>query len=282
MLELLNTFAVPLFGAFGMAWVATKNFVGGQVLTESDLDNISNDLDVLKIIHDDDGNLRLAASEVTIASGAVTVSGNFHTVDTQSNAATDDLDTITPAANMENGTLLLLLPASGSRTPTLKHGTGNIVLQGGMSCSLFEARSSILLVLTAGPAWVEINRGNLYSLFDPAVATTASSSTAQTTYNSWTGLDLTTWVPAGCRAAILLVRGTTAAGSVWEVRKDSSSAVAGSGDLSSAELAMSTGWREVICPVDTSGQIEYRYGNGNAAGGAITVGIEVKVKGWIA
>lgn len=69
-----------------------------------------------KITWGDDG-------EQTINTGAVTLTGVFHTFDTESDAASDDLDTITTTAN---GLISLWRAENASRTVVAKHNTGNI------------------------------------------------------------------------------------------------------------------------------------------------------------
>jgi len=68
-----------------------------------------------------------AATELTIVSGSVTVEQALHSVDTESDAATDDLDTIV-ATNYPG--LLLVRAAHADRTIVLKDGTGNLELGG--------------------------------------------------------------------------------------------------------------------------------------------------------
>jgi len=71
--------------------------------------------------------------ELTISSGAVTVTGVSHTIDTESDAATDDLDTIN---GMADGQILVIRPANTDRTVVLKHNTGNIITGSGSDLSL--------------------------------------------------------------------------------------------------------------------------------------------------
>lgn len=61
-------------------------------------------------------------SELTIATGAVTATQVMHKIDTESDAATDDLDTITLGSS---NTILLMLE-NAARIVTLKDGTGNL------------------------------------------------------------------------------------------------------------------------------------------------------------
>ncbi len=80
-----------------------------------------------------------AATELTIASGVVTVTQTNHSVDTEADAASDNLDTI---AGMVADQLYLFRAASGSRTvvlrDTLVSTTGNIRTPFAQSISLAE------------------------------------------------------------------------------------------------------------------------------------------------
>lgn len=98
-------------------------------------------------------------SELTIASGVITVTGANHTVDTESDAASDDLDTINGGAD---GQLLVIRPDNTARTVVIKDGTGNIETQDGEDITLdttekaatliYDAALSKWLVLSPGPA----------------------------------------------------------------------------------------------------------------------------------
>jgi hypothetical protein len=85
-----------------------------------------------------------AGAELTIAAGAITLTENTHAVDTQADAASDDLDTIA-AGPVPDGALVMLHAADGARTVVLKHGTGNIQIQGGGDLALDDANKSVLL-----------------------------------------------------------------------------------------------------------------------------------------
>ncbi len=63
--------------------------------------------------------------ELTIATGAIVPTAAMHYVDTQGDAASDDLDTIT-ATNMYTGGFLWLRAQHTDRTVILRHQTGNI------------------------------------------------------------------------------------------------------------------------------------------------------------
>lgn len=72
-------------------------------------------------------------SELTIAAGEITLTQSVHTVDTQSDAADDDLDTINFPSTLN---LALLLAENSGRTVTLKHGTGNIATGDGSDVAI--------------------------------------------------------------------------------------------------------------------------------------------------
>ncbi|MEX5513551.1 hypothetical protein [Pseudophaeobacter sp. 1A09344] len=64
-----------------------------------------------------------AKTEITISSGSVTISKSYHSIDTEADAATDDLDTINGGSA---GDILVLQTAASARDVTVKHATGNI------------------------------------------------------------------------------------------------------------------------------------------------------------
>ena len=67
-----------------------------------------------------------SATELTISSGAVTVTQGHHKIDTEADADNDDLDTINGG---NAGEILLILPANSERTVRLRNGVGNIFLK---------------------------------------------------------------------------------------------------------------------------------------------------------
>ena len=96
-------------------------------------------------------------TELTIASGAVTATGSFHLIDTQGDASTDDLDTITPWSGIRDGQMLIIRPASDDRTIVVKNGTGNITLAS--TRTLDQTKDYLwLLYDRANNGWVEMNR----------------------------------------------------------------------------------------------------------------------------
>jgi hypothetical protein len=94
---------------------------------------------------------------VTIAAGVIVPYGSTHRVDTESAAATDDLETIT-ATNREHDEWLTLYANSDARTVVLKDGVGNINLNGG-DFSLTHSADRIVLAFD-GTNWNEIVRSD--------------------------------------------------------------------------------------------------------------------------
>jgi hypothetical protein len=96
------------------------------------------------------------SSALTIATGAVAAVGNFHVVDTEAAAASDDLDTISGGVD---GQILVIRAANSSRTVVVKDGTGNI--QCGGDFSLDNTQDTITLMYDGTlTAWLEISRSD--------------------------------------------------------------------------------------------------------------------------
>ncbi len=85
--------------------------------------------------------------EYTIATGVITVTNSNVNVDTQSDASSDDLDTINGTSD---GKLYVLSAANSARTVVVKHGTGNILLDGQADFSLTHVRDKLFLISRAG------------------------------------------------------------------------------------------------------------------------------------
>lgn len=95
-------------------------------------------------------------SELTIASGVVTVTGGKHTIDSEGDASSDDLNTINGGID---GAVVMIQPANGSRTINVKHLTGNINLSGNQDYVMDEIDKMIFLAYDAtNSQWWEIAR----------------------------------------------------------------------------------------------------------------------------
>jgi len=108
---------------------------------------------------DDDGRLKTTffglptVTELTIATGAITATQSYHSIDTESDAASDDLDTISGGSA---GDRLYIFPNNDSRTVVIKNGTGNIFTYTGQDITLDEAHKHLEL-LCDGTNWYEVS-----------------------------------------------------------------------------------------------------------------------------
>lgn len=93
-------------------------------------------------------------AELTISSGVISVGSDFHVVDTESDASTDDLDTINGGFV---GMFLILKAANDARTVVMKDGVDNLKLNGDFS--LTHTDDSIAL-LYDGTNWLEVSRSD--------------------------------------------------------------------------------------------------------------------------
>lgn len=89
-------------------------------------------------------------TELTIAAGVITRTKGYHTVDTQADAATDDLDTINGGVI---GDILILQAANDARSIVIKDGTGNILMPADM---ILDNTEDIEMLLFDGTNWCEI------------------------------------------------------------------------------------------------------------------------------
>ena len=95
---------------------------------------------------------------LTIASGAVTMTKSNHTIETESGASSDDLDTINGGSD---GYIITIRTNSGSRIPTVKDTAagGNLLLE---SDFIMNAQDDTITLMYVGAfsKWVEISRSN--------------------------------------------------------------------------------------------------------------------------
>ncbi len=82
-------------------------------------------------------------TETTIASGEITISQSLNTVDTEGDAASDDLETINGGTE---GDILCLIAENDSRTVVIKHGTGNIYSNNAADFSLDSVLKIAVLI----------------------------------------------------------------------------------------------------------------------------------------
>lgn len=90
-------------------------------------------------------------TEAIISTGAISIDRGYHKVDTEADAATDDLATINfsytyAGGSLRTGSRIYLTPENGARTVVIKDGTGNIETQGGTDITLDDAEDVALLI----------------------------------------------------------------------------------------------------------------------------------------
>jgi len=93
--------------------------------------------------------------ELTISSGVVTSTHSYHTVDTESDASTDDLDTIN--GGVVAGQIIVLKAENTARSIVAKDGTGNLKLSGDFTMDNTE---DTLMLVYDGSNWLEVTRSN--------------------------------------------------------------------------------------------------------------------------
>jgi hypothetical protein len=103
----------------------------------------------------EDGFVNLGANdEKTIASGVITATKSYHSVDTQADAASDDLDTINGGGT---GDILVIRAASSARTVVAKDATGNLKLSGDVT---LNHNSDTLTLMFYASNWNELSSSN--------------------------------------------------------------------------------------------------------------------------
>ena len=115
------------------------------------------------------------ATELTIsAGGAVAATQTYHTVDTNGDAAQDDLDTITGGTA---GGFLVLRPEAATRTVTLRHsiGANGIATPTGRSIDLPEITDFAILFFN-GTQWIVLAASTLADV--PSTLTIAAGAVA--------------------------------------------------------------------------------------------------------
>jgi len=127
--------------AAGLVSTAAQTFAGEKTFDDG--------LTSKKIIHD-------RGATLTISGGAVTATHSYHRVDTESGAASDDLDTINGGTD---GQVLVLTSVAAARDVVAKDGTGNLSLSGDFTLGDTTDTLSLIYDSTAS-AWLELSRSN--------------------------------------------------------------------------------------------------------------------------
>jgi len=131
-----------------MAWTNPKTWAA-EVLTSADLNlYVRDNQNYLKTV------VGLGAPvELTIAAGVVTKTKSYHTIDTQGDDPSDDLDTINGGSD---GDVIYIQAADAARTVVVKHNTGNIYC--GVDITLDDIYKIVILIYDdTASKWYPIN-----------------------------------------------------------------------------------------------------------------------------
>jgi len=93
-------------------------------------------------------------TELTISTGSITPTQSYHIVDTEGDASSDDLTTISGSVV---GVILVIRPAHTDRTVVVKDGTGNIKCVGDFS---MDSNEDMMTLICTGSNWHEIARSS--------------------------------------------------------------------------------------------------------------------------
>lgn len=120
-----------------------------------------------------------AATEFTISSGSITPTVGLISVDTEADAASDNLDNIS-AGSLNNGSLLFLHAEHDDRTVNIRHnqgGSGDVITIDGATIALDDSNKWVILWHdNANDQWVELFRNfTSGATFDPNSAIVAGS-----------------------------------------------------------------------------------------------------------
>ena len=97
----------------------------------------------------------VGATELTIDAGVIEVTQNYHTVDTEADGASDNLDTITPGTGVVEAFILFLRAEHTDRSVVIKHNVGNILCVGNADFTLDDSHDFAILVYDEGLAkWI--------------------------------------------------------------------------------------------------------------------------------
>ena len=97
-----------------------------------------------------------SSRELTVSSGSITPGYLYHIVDTEADAATDDLDTVVGTSMLE-GDILTLRSVTSARVTTVKDGAGNLQLNGDFALSNDK---DVIQILWNGSSWQEVSRSD--------------------------------------------------------------------------------------------------------------------------
>lgn len=128
-------------------WTELKEFTSEKFFS-SEVNKMQNNIWFLR------NNIALgAAEELTITTGAVTITKSYHKIDTEGDAASDNLDSI---GGGEEGQIILLRGDNLTRTVTLRTGVGNLIL--GEDIMLYDPYVHVWLLKMEDGNWILLGK----------------------------------------------------------------------------------------------------------------------------
>jgi hypothetical protein len=125
-----------------MGFTTPKTWTAATLASSDMNTHVRDNLNFLK------ANIALgAASELTISGGIVTKTQSYHTIDTEGDGATDDLDTINGGSA---GDVLIFSPNHTDRTVVVKTGTGNILCDADIT---LDTSTEYVVLIYDGTNW---------------------------------------------------------------------------------------------------------------------------------
>jgi hypothetical protein len=106
-----------------------------------------------------DGDVAFGAgSELTIIAGVVEVTHSYHTIDTESNIGTDNLDII--SGGDVAGQILIIRAADNDRTVVVRDDSGNVQLYGTDNFEMDHGNDTLILIYDGTSEWLELSRSD--------------------------------------------------------------------------------------------------------------------------
>ena len=139
-------------------------------------------------------------TELTIATGSITATSSLHSVDTESDAGTDNLDTIVVSGVPDNS-LLYLKAENAARGVTVRDGVGNIQLNANNNLTLDV--NEPLVLLRASATWFEVSRPGdklpITGTWTPILTGTGTPGTYESVVDTGTFTQFGDLMMASCR-----------------------------------------------------------------------------------
>lgn len=180
----------------------------------------------------DAGNLNFAsATTLTISSGGVTATQNYHLITTEGAAASDDLDTISGGVA---GMVVFMKTSDSTKDVIIKHNTGNILCSGSADLTLstnydlaimiYDGTLSkwVALALTASGALGAANTWTENNYFSAGMRHRVHALTTDTTISN--DYYMVNVDASGAAVTITLPTAESIAGQTFIIRKSDSSA----------------------------------------------------------